>query len=84
MDRGEHRVGISVGKLNVAWRDLDRMRSTTIGAWLHRRAQVAPTDLDLFHVAIMAKQMASVWRSALSGPRASRVGDAPAEAPTDF
>jgi hypothetical protein len=34
VDRGEHRVGIALCKLNVAGRDLDHMRTTTIGAGL--------------------------------------------------
>jgi hypothetical protein len=50
MDRGEHRVRISVGKFNVAGRDLDHMRTTTISAGLHRRTEIAPTNCDLLHV----------------------------------
>jgi hypothetical protein len=49
VDRGEHRVRISPGKLNVAGRDLDRIRRMTIFAGLSWRAQIAPTNFDLLH-----------------------------------
>jgi len=50
MDRGEHRFLITVGKLNIARRDIDRVRPAPIGASLHRRSQIAPTNFDLLHV----------------------------------
>jgi hypothetical protein len=54
MDRGEDRVWITLGKSNVAKRDLDHC--ALIGTGLCRRTQIAPTNFDLRHVIIGANR----------------------------
>ena len=73
MDRGEHRFLITVGKLNIARRDLDRVRPAPIGASLHRRSQIAPTNFDLLHVELTLMCM----RRAPSCNRVAKHADQP-------
>ena len=49
MDRGEPRIRIALGKLNVAGRDINLVGPTTISTDLRRRAQITPTYFDLLH-----------------------------------